>query len=389
MWSCARCTLSNDRSSSMCEACESPRPGPTTIPSPSKGGPSAKSGACFGCGKQLSGTTTTALGRVYHGRCFVCAGCQRPFSGTTFSVKDGEPYHDSCAIEIFHPNCSHCGEKIGGSGQVTRFAKVPFWGDPLHSECSRRCSKCTGCGRVVKPNKCISLSDKRLVCGVCSQTALFDTSEIGELVADVVKFFWSLGLELPLARPGSRVPELAFPVLLVESDALNETSRSGADTERHSHTRGLCLTESYRVIRYRLGGEFSVRSVGSAFSSRAVDRPDASSVTAVLVLSGLPRVVTGEILAHELMHAHIKSFRFPTGTSHEVEEGLCQLMSFLWLKAQGGDDPDRLREYSLHSLENNEDEAYGEGFRTAYVHYLSIGLNKLLEHVHSCGRFPR
>lgn len=381
MWRCVRCTLDNPPSSVSCGACDNPRPSTPSSKKPARGS------ECSGCGRALGGTWTNALGKKFHPDCFVCTGCHRPFAGQTFSVKDGEPFHEACAVEIFHPDCSHCGRKIGADRSgVTHFVKVPFWGDALHAECSRRCSRCTGCNRVAKPSSCIALGDKRLVCQVCSQTALFDTSELTGLVEDVVRFYWSLGLELPLARPGSRVPTLAFPVLLVESDALNETSRGGVDTERHSHTRGLCLTESYRVIRHRMGGDVSFCSVGSP-QSGGVERPDGATVTAVLVLSGLPRVVTGEILAHELMHAHIKSFRFPTNTSHVVEEGLCQLMSFLWLKAQKDSDPARLREFCLHSLENNEDEAYGEGFRQAYIHYLGMGLNRLLERVHKCGHF--
>ena len=56
-----------------------------------------------------------------------------------------------------------------------------------------------------------------------------------------------------------------------------------------------------------------------------------AQVTAILVLFGLPWLLTGSILAHEVMHAwlHVNGFR---GLAPEVEEGLCQLMALLWLE---------------------------------------------------------
>lgn len=56
-------------------------------------------------------------------------------------------------------------------------------------------------------------------------------------------------------------------------------------------------------------------------------------VTAILVLFGLPYLLTGSILAHECMHAWLRL----NGVNHlslDIEEGLCQLMALLWLEAQ-------------------------------------------------------
>jgi hypothetical protein len=57
------------------------------------------------------------------------------------------------------------------------------------------------------------------------------------------------------------------------------------------------------------------------------------SVTAILVLSGMAWMLTGAVLAHELMHAWL----IMEGYEHlpqQVEEGLCQLMAYLWLESQ-------------------------------------------------------
>lgn len=61
--------------------------------------------------------------------------------------------------------------------------------------------------------------------------------------------------------------------------------------------------------------------------------PTRCQVTAILVLYGLPHLLTGSILAHECMHAWLRLSGFPH-LSPEVEEGLCQLMALLWLEAQ-------------------------------------------------------
>lgn len=54
-------------------------------------------------------------------------------------------------------------------------------------------------------------------------------------------------------------------------------------------------------------------------------------MTAILVLFGLPWLLTGSILAHEVMHAWLRTNGFRQ-LPPEVEEGLCQLMALLWLE---------------------------------------------------------
>lgn len=58
-----------------------------------------------------------------------------------------------------------------------------------------------------------------------------------------------------------------------------------------------------------------------------------AQVTAILVQYGMPWLLTGSILAHELMHAYLRLSGY-TRLSLDVEEGLCQLMALLWLEHQ-------------------------------------------------------
>ena len=56
-------------------------------------------------------------------------------------------------------------------------------------------------------------------------------------------------------------------------------------------------------------------------------------VTAILVMYGLPRLLTGSILAHECMHAWFV-LNYIDCCGKAVNEGLSQLMALMWLEAQ-------------------------------------------------------
>ena len=56
-------------------------------------------------------------------------------------------------------------------------------------------------------------------------------------------------------------------------------------------------------------------------------------VTALLVMYGLPRLLTGSILAHECMHAWFV-LNYIDCSNKTVNEGLSQLMALIWIEAQ-------------------------------------------------------
>lgn len=137
--------------------------------------------------------------------------------------------------------------------------------------------------------------------------------------------------------------------MLVEHSALNDYRASeghhggGGDAAGAplTHTRGLCLWESYEIIRtgsiQRDAVSGSLFSEGGTVALRARGRkrePRHGSVTAILVLAGMPWLLTGAVLAHELMHAWLRMEGYRELPAH-VEEGLCQLMAYLWLEGQG------------------------------------------------------
>ncbi|KAJ9684376.1 hypothetical protein PVL29_016712 [Vitis rotundifolia] len=189
--------------------------------------------------------------------------------------------------------------------------------------------------------------------------------------------------------------------------------------EGHHHlpeTRGLCLSEeqtvkSIQVLRRpRLAGQ---RLVGMRTQPQKLTRK--CEVTAILVLYGLPRLLTGAILAHELMHGwlRLKGFR---NLSPEVEEGICQVLSYMWLESEvmpgfnknmastssgaassssssskkGGKSEveKKLGEFFMHQIAHDVSPAYGGGFRAANAAVNKYGLRITLEHIRLTGSFP-
>jgi hypothetical protein len=168
------------------------------------------------------------------------------------------------------------------------------------------------------------------------------------------------------------------------------------------------------------------------------------------------RLLTGSILAHELMHGWLRLkgtwmnkftqlnihssifllyeidwkniFKSSTESyfsgyrnlTAEVEEGICQVMSYLWLESEilpsssrhaqpsssyassssssypptsskkGGisHTEKKLGEFFMHQIANDTSTAYGDGFRTAYAAVNKYGLRQTLNHIRLTGGFP-
>jgi hypothetical protein len=150
------------------------------------------------------------------------------------------------------------------------------------------------------------------------------------LYAELCAFFASLDLALPHTPP----------LLLVESSVLvQQAYGTGAGGPRHGELRGLTCTEERivpSVLREEAGPAAGLGAAWwRAITSRSVQLRRVSSVSAILVLYGMPRLLTGSIIAHELMHAWLR-LNGTLDLEARVEEGLCQLMSFLWLQMQQG-----------------------------------------------------
>ncbi|KAL4372538.1 hypothetical protein AHAS_Ahas06G0275800 [Arachis hypogaea] len=202
----------------------------------------------------------------------------------------------------------------------------------------------------------------------------------------------------------------------------------------HAGNRGLCLSEEQTISsisrRPRLGA--GNRAVDMRTQPYKLTRR--CDVTAILILFGLPRLLTGSILAHEMMHAWLRLKGYRT-LSQNVEEGICQVMAYMWLHSEltsasasssfstsrkgkrppfetklgeffkhqiesassssstsrKGKRPPfemKLGEFFKHQIESDISPVYGDGFRAGHQAVQKYGLQKTLNHIWMTGTFP-
>lgn len=88
----------------------------------------------------------------------------------------------------------------------------------------------------------------------------------------------------------------------------------------------------------------------------------------------------------------------------EVEEGICQVMSHIWLttelkKLKSGRSSSsssssqtaietRLAEFYLHQIASDSSPVYGDGFRYGIAAVQQFGLSRVLEHLRLTANFP-
>ncbi|CAI5504704.1 unnamed protein product [Closterium sp. Naga37s-1] len=373
---------------------------------------------CAGCGAPLGfSPALSSMGGLWHPHCFTCQACKQTISEKQFNIKDGKPYHAACHRQLFHPKCAVCQDFIrpNPAGMIN-FRSHPFWGDkwcPAHMTDST--PSCTSCSRLQQSRGSppfIDLPDGRHLCLDCVDSAVLDSADCRPLFSSVSAFFAQLGMAV----------RQHIPVLAVEQQALNDAQRAEREGLEHgSLTRGLCLSEEQTIqMVVRLPGSLTHASSFSAVGQQTMTVSRHCAVTAILVLYGLPRVLTASILAHELMHAW---FKLDGGFRHlppELEEGMCQVMAYLWLQTQAPPTPhapsqapspqapsqqassaaplaheahssfqQRFAAFCLHSIATDASPVYGDGFRAAHAAVLKHGLLPTLEHIRAYRTLPR
>ncbi|KAF3553935.1 hypothetical protein F2Q69_00010853 [Brassica cretica] len=287
----------------------------------------------------------------------------------------------------------------------------PFWNQkycPSHEY--DKTARCCSCERLESWDvRYYTLEDGRSLCLECMETAITDTGDCQPLYHSIRDYYEGMYMKL----------EQQIPMLLVQREALNDAIVGEKNGYHHMpETRGLCLSEEQTVTsvlkRPRLGAH---RLVGMRTQPRKLTRK--CEVTAILVLYGLPRLLTGAILAHELMHGwlRLKGYR---NLNPEVEEGICQVLSYMWLESEVLSDPlsrnvpstsssgatssssssfsnkkggksnveKKLGEFFKHQIAHDASPAYGGGFRAANAAVSKYGLHRTLDHIRYTGTFP-
>ncbi|PPR94188.1 hypothetical protein GOBAR_AA26482 [Gossypium barbadense] len=369
--------------------------------------PTGYSRICAGCNTEIGcGRFLNCLSAFWHPDCFRCHACNLPISDYEFSMSGNYRFHKSCYKEQYHPKCDVCNHFISTNpAGLIEYRAHPFWMQkycPSHEHDGT--PRCCSCERM-EPHDTgyVALNDGRKLCLECLDSAVMDTKQCQPLYLDIQEFYESLDMKV----------EQQVPLLLVERQALNDAREGEKNGHYHMpETRGLCLSEEQTVStirrRPRLGtGNRSMDMITEPYKlTRRCD------VTAILILYGLPRLLTGSILAHEMMHAWMRLQGFRT-LSQDVEEGICQVLAHMWLLTQFDSASDsngawtsssssssrlkkgkrsqlerKLGEFFKHQIESDASPVYGDGFRAGHQAVYKYGLRNTLEHIRMTGRFP-
>ncbi|GAU41037.1 hypothetical protein TSUD_133440 [Trifolium subterraneum] len=340
----------------------------------------------------------------------ICGGCNKEIHyGNCLGVENS----------YFHPDCFRCHSchqpitereiPINGSGLI-EYRCHPYWNQkycPSHEYDNT--ARCCSCERLEsRGERYFRLDDGRILCFECMESAITDTGECQPLYHAIRDYYEGMNMRI----------DQQIPMLLVGREALNEAIVGEKNGFHHlPETRGLCLSEEQTVTSVhrwsKIGGH---RLIGMRSQPQKLIRK--CEVTAILVLYGLPRLLTGAILAHELMHGwlRLKGYR---NLDPAVEEGICQVLSYMWLDAEvmsgsrtmpstsaassssssssssysskkgvKSKVENKLGEFFMNQIANDSSPAYGGGFRSANAAVNKYGLRSTLDHIRLTGQFP-
>jgi hypothetical protein len=261
----------------------------------------------------------------------------------------------------------------------------------------------------------VDLNDAgRRLCYACCRSVVMDNNDVKPLWSKVLLFLEKT-LKLPIWGEMREIP-----ILVVGHDALNNQMQQNVTAHGDSSqilTRGLCLTEHENCNLMKIPAmqfdESSNSFTGADIDEKGFEYYDIkkaskanpnATVFAILCLSGLPRDLTASILAHEATHAWIKlhpKYDARKPLPLQVEEGCAQLIAMLFLndgldppsaptQDNDGDGPsdEKLRQYFRFSIETEDNDIYGTGYRKAAGAYSVIGIEELLNHVVQYREFP-
>ncbi|KAJ4812473.1 Protein DA1 [Rhynchospora pubera] len=270
---------------------------------------------------------------------------------------------------------------------ANRHGIIPVWNKKYcYSHETDGTPRCCGCGQLEPIDvEYVQLPDDRNLCFECLHSSTMNNIECQPLYMDIQEFFE--GLEMGV--------EQQIPLLLVERDALNEAVKREKNHHHDSLTIGMCLCEAH-VIRTVVSKPRTEKGRRISIITVPYQLEQHWHVTAILVLYGLPRLFTGSILAHELMHAWLRLNGYK-GLEPEVEEGICQVMAHKWLESEllaGSGSSSfseferKLAEFHIRLIEKNPSRVYGGGFRATKAAVNRYGLRRTLEHIKRAGDLP-
>jgi len=217
-----------------------------------------------------------------------------------------------------------------------------------------------------------------------------DEADAAPLYASVRAFFAAQGVPLAAAPPLRLVDSGVLSALAQRDDAPHE-AQAGPSAAGTGTLRGVTLTSEVVVRQVARSAGPGGPLLWGLLGEEALPRRLGCHVTCIAVLSALPRLLAGSVLAHECCHALLR-LGAPLSLAPRVEEGVCQLMALLWLEEQAsslqGDRAVAHAAQLAHAIRNDASEVYGGGAREALRAYRAVGLAQLMDAVRRTGRLP-
>jgi hypothetical protein len=212
-----------------------------------------------------------------------------------------------------------------------------------------------------------------------------------------VRSLRSQGVPLPARPPVRLVDAGVLSALMQRADAPHDADASSSSST--AVTRGVTLTQEV-ILQPVARAATSAAALWGLGAPEALRRRRGCRVTCIALLSSLPRLLSGAVLAHEACHAYLRLCdAYPHPLAPRVEEGLCQLLALLWLErhartmSSSGDAEADARmlahaAQAAHAIRSDASETYGGGVRDALQAYQRCGLHALLLAVQRTGRVP-
>ncbi|XP_002866748.2 protein DA1-related 3 isoform X2 [Arabidopsis lyrata subsp. lyrata] len=274
---------------------------------------------------RIDGKSVIEDGISVNPRSLCCFHCHRPFALHEI-LKKGR-FHIDCYKEYRNRNCYVCQQKIPFNTEgIREYNEHSFWKEkycPRHDDDGT--AKCCSCERLEpRGTNYVMLGDFRWLCLECMGSAVMDTNEVQPLHFEIREFFEGLFFKV----------DKEFSLLLVEKQALNKAEEEEKiDYHRAAVTRGLCMSEEQIVPSIIEGPRMGPDNQLITDIVTESQKVSGCEVTGILIIYGLPRLLTGYILAHEMMHAWLRLNGY-RNLKLELEEGLCQALGLRWLESQ-------------------------------------------------------
>ncbi len=298
---------------------------------------------CAACGFRIDGSYIEHKGKFYHPDCYHhefsprCEWCGAPVSDKYFTI-DGKVYHESCYVENLAPICAITGQPILGP-YVT-----DWWGTTISAEYKDQVELCDSCGRFALPGHAWKLADGRIQCEVCRETEVTDAGKAAQIVREAAAVLEANGI-----RFNTSLDDIS--IVLVDKNQLHELHGGEGDAN-------------------------GLHSVHSETMNGRVIRED----TTIYFLYGLPRDMLSGVAAHELFHVW-QHENDADGGHADWREGSANVAMRIMLESIHS----KLADYHLDQLEENDDPAYGKGYRKAWKYYQDHGISEFLNRVKKKG----